>query len=107
MACCVTFINMKSIRIQERELQYQTIWDCDEVGEWCWTEFYEGTVEVTKRKFPQFWKKYTVIEPRILFKIEGANTEDPRLLKSWWKKKIEENLEMLGRSNEIKRGELI
>jgi hypothetical protein len=43
----------------------------------------------------------------MIFKIEGANTEDPKLLKSWWKEKILIELEILDRSAQIERGELI
>jgi hypothetical protein len=98
---------MRTINIAGRELQYQTKWDMDEVGEWCWTEFYEGTIEVTRRGFPKFWIKRTVTEPKLIFQINGANTEDPRLLKSWWEEKILKELEILDRSAQIERGELI
>lgn len=98
---------MRTINIAGRELQYQTIWDCDELGEWCSTEFYEGTIEVTRRRFPKFWSKQTVTEPKMIFKIDGANTEDPKLLKGWWQEKIMEELEILDRTSQIERGELI
>lgn len=98
---------MRTINIAGRELQYQTIWDCDEWGEWCWTEFYEGTIEVSKRRFPKFWTKQTVAEPKMIFKIDGANTEDPNLLKRWWNERILKELEILDRSAQIERGELI
>jgi hypothetical protein len=98
---------MGTINIAGRELHYQTKWNCDEIGEWCWTEFYEGTIEKTKREFPKLWVSRTVTQPKMIFKIEGANTEDPKLLKSWWKEKILIELEILDRSAQIERGELI
>ena len=53
---------MKEITINGRTLQYQTLWDGNEAGEWCWTEFYDGTVKIKRKKFVFFGK---VIEEEI------------------------------------------
>lgn len=97
---------MKEITIQGRTLQYQTLWDCSEYGEWCWTEFYEGTVIVKKRK--RWWSKKTIekIIPKKLFSIP-ADTKDERLSKHSWRVRILHELDLLNRLEQLKNGELI
>lgn len=97
---------MKEITINGKTLQYQTFWDGNEAGEWCWTEFYDGFKTVEKRK--RWWSKEKVTL-EILNEVFTINedSQNPRITKDWWKKQIEKELELLNRSEQLKNGELI
>jgi hypothetical protein len=101
-------IEMKSIEINGRNLQYDSGYGSDIAGDWEATHFYEGTEKVKRRRWVGFfkWETYEVEEPKLLFTID-ANINSTRLSKSWWRKMIKHELSLVDRKGEIERGELI
>ena len=97
---------MKQITIDGKTLTYQTMWDCDEGGTWCWTEFYNGTKTEKYRKFGIFGKMLEREVPNKIFTIP-ADSMDLNLTKQWWKDCIKEKLELLDRAEQLKMGELV
>ena len=97
---------LKTINIDERVLGYKVCHDVSEVDSYSWTEFYEGVVPVTRRKYWLFGEKITVNEPKLIFKI-SRDIEDTSYTKSQVRAWIERKLELMGRAEEIKRGEII
>lgn len=97
---------MKSITINNRTLQYKTFHCNSEYGDSTYTRFYEGTTIKTRKKYFFFGPKVTEIVPKHVFTIyEDVNNE--RLTKDWWKTRILRELELLNRSKELEKGELI
>lgn len=99
---------MNSIQIDGRNLQYESEDFSDMAGDWKATAFYEGTELVQRKRRIGLFKSevYEVEEPKFLFRIY-ENVNNILLSKSWWKRKILHELELVDRENEIKRGELI
>lgn len=97
---------MKKITIKGREFEYKTFYDCSEHGDYEWTEFYDGLEEIVKKKYIFFGEKKTYFIPKLMFKVY-KNIEDPSYTKSDIKKIIEKQVELLERSKEIERGEII
>ena len=99
---------MKTLNINGKTLQYQTFWDCNEWGEYAWTEFYHGTQKVIKRTgfLGLFGPKVEVEEPIYIFKID-EDSDNTRLSKRWWLEKITKELELVDRKDQLERGELI
>lgn len=96
---------MKTIKVNDIELQYEVKVDVSEWGINTWTEFYLGTETVTKRKYWLFGPLITKEFPKLAFEIyEDAN--DPSLSKQFWKTSIQRKLELLNRREELERGEL-
>ena len=96
----------KEIVIKGRKFQYQTMWDCGELDEWEWTEFFDGVKTQTKRKFWIVGEKYTVDVPKLVFTV-NFNIESPIFTKAWLRERLEKEVELLNRKAEIERGELI
>lgn len=98
---------MKSLEINGRVLQYETIHSVDLADELViYTEFYEGTEKVTSKKWGFFGKETVEEKPKVIFVIY-EDTQDVRLTKRWWRERISLELEILGRAEELERGELI
>lgn len=97
---------MKTITIQGKTFEYEIFCDVDQWGESFYTEFYSGTETFTRRKYFIFGKKETLTRPKLVFTIYD-NIEDHRRTKEDTRNKIEREVELLNRKEEIKRGELI
>lgn len=94
---------MKKITINGRTFEYEVTQD-----QYCYwhTNFYDSTIEVTKRKFIFFGPRYTVFEPKFVFKVYG-NIEDVRYTKEDVKKLINTSLALYDRKLEIEKGQII
>jgi hypothetical protein len=100
--------NMKKITINGIDLLYETFCDSNEYDDYFWTGFYHPTekVQIEERKYVFFGKKTVTEVPKLLFKIyEDSN--DQNLSKAWWRKRIENELDLLNREQELENGELI
>jgi hypothetical protein len=98
--------NLRYIIIDDRTIYYKCFFDTSEWGNMHWTEFYEGTVKVTRKKYFIFGEEITVEEPKKIFTI-NADCDCPQRSRGWWRDKIMHELSILERSEELKRGELI
>lgn len=96
---------MKTIKVNDIELQYQVFEEVTEWGTNIWTEFYLGTETITKRKYWLFGPLITKEVPKLAFKIY-ADANDISLPKHFWKTSIQRKLELLNRREELERGEL-
>lgn len=98
---------MRKIIINDREFEYETCWISygEDIGSDPFTYFYEGTETITKRKWILFGPKIEITQPKHMFTICG-DSNDPLLTKDWWRRRIENKIELLNRADEIKRGEL-
>jgi hypothetical protein len=106
--------NMRSVTIDGRTFHYETYESNDsEWGSSYWTDFYEGYEEVEKtvwcgHLFAWFkFKKVKVMVPKFAFVLHGMDANNPNITKEEWKKKISREIELLNRSEELRRGELI
>ena len=98
---------MKTIRINSRTLNYKVVYPFNkDYGSGIYTKFYEGFEKVTVRCFPMFWKKKTIIRPKLLFTIY-ENADDPKTPKDWWQAAIMKELNLLKRKEELDRGGLV
>jgi hypothetical protein len=98
--------NLKYVNINGRTIHYKCLSSIGEGAEFHWTEFYEGTVSITRKKYFLFGEKITMEKPKKIFTIyEDCNC--PRRSRGWWRERIMHELELLNRSEELKRGELI
>lgn len=98
--------SMKEINYRGRLLQYEGFTDCHEFGDISYTEFYDGMETFTRKKYYFFGKEITYTRPRLLFTI-FADADDPQISKEQWRKWISEEIALLSRKDELKRGELI
>jgi hypothetical protein len=100
--------NMKTVEIDGRTLQYETIevFRCrgEGGGSWYKTTFYEGSQRFKKSNF--WGKSYDCEVPKELFYIDG-HPDNPRLPRQWWRERILEELAVFEREKEIQRGEFI
>lgn len=98
---------MKQIVINDEIFFYKTEWyDNGEYGDSPVTIFWQEEKEVKYRKYLFFGPWRTKIEPVVLFSIYD-DSNNSNLTKGYWKQKIEYQIELLGRSDELKKGELI
>jgi hypothetical protein len=99
---------MKTIEVQGRTLQYETLWVRygEDYGSDPVTVFYEGTQTVSRKRWLLFGPTIESQQPKEVFRIY-ADTENLDLSKSWWRKQITLKLELLNRKEEIEKGELI
>lgn len=97
---------MKQIIINGETWYYQTILHSSEWGDSYSTRFWKETKPVSFRKYLFFGPWITKEKPVVLFTI-WANSDDPMYTKDWWKKKIDHEIELLGRQAELDKGELI
>lgn len=96
----------KSVQVMGHNLKYFTKYDCSEYHDSWTTHFYKETVKVQKRKWWFFGPIVEGLEPIVLFKIY-ANALSPSLPKTWWRKRIEHEIDLLYREEELKKGELV
>lgn len=98
-------IRAREIDFNREKLKYFVTCSSSEYGDYYETNFFKETVKLTKKKF---WsrKTYEVEEPLILFYIPH-NANDQMLTKSWWRERIQRELELLGRKQELENGQLI
>lgn len=99
-------INMKTLTINNRKLDYEISYHSSEYGESKWTEFYEGTITETHKKYWLFGKEITTIKPKKVFTIWRnieSKTHTKKQVRDW----IQHEVELLNREDEIRRGEII
>lgn len=106
---------MESITINGREFKFCLHFISYGYDTLIYTKFFEGeeTIKVSKYKidFPKFWKRKLVenklvTQPKYAFSIDADITDDG-ISKSWWRNAILNKIELLDRTDEIKRGEYI
>lgn len=97
---------MKSITIKGKELKYEIFYDCSEYGEYYSTVFYDGVETVEYRKYLLFGPKLKKEEPKEVFTLY-FNIEDDSYTKDDLRRILEKRVELLGRAEEIEKGELI
>lgn len=97
---------MRYIVIDDRIIHYKCFHQYGEYGDDYWTEFYEGTIQVTRKKYVIFGESITTEEPRLIFKIY-EDCDCPTRSRGWWRERITRELELISRAEELKRGELI
>lgn len=98
--------NLKIIEINGVTLHYERIHHCSEYGESTRYRFYHGTITRRYRKYWLFGEEITVVEPTYVFTIfRDIESKDytKKQVRGW----IEHELELMGREDEIKRGEII
>lgn len=100
---------MNQVTVNGRIFQYEVKAEISEYGDEYRTEFYEGAKPVRRLRWS--WKKfwfegYDTVEPNHVFTIH-ASAFEKCLTKGWWKKELEHQVELLGRADELERGELI
>lgn len=98
--------NMKTLTINNRTLQYTLCYHTSEYGHSEWTEFYEGTITETHKKYWLFGKEITTTKPKKVFTI-WRNIESKDYTKKQVRDWIERQVELLDREDEIRRGEII
>ncbi len=99
-------INMKTLTINNRTFEYKLCWHSSEYGDSEWTEFYEGTITETHKKYWLFGKEITTIKPKKVFTI-WKNIESKRHTKKEVRDWVQYEVELLNRAEEIRRGEII
>lgn len=98
---------MKKIEINGRVLEYETITNTYEYGEYYETRFYEGYHVVRRKKwFGLFGPVIETKEPNFLFSIL-EDSRNPNRSKQWWRVEIDKQLSRIERLEEINRDELI
>lgn len=97
---------MKTLDINGRKINYEVLYDVSEYGETYETVFYEGTKITTRKKYYLFGEKISKEVPREIFRLY-FNIEDERKTKRDIRSRIERELELLGRKEQIEKGELI
>jgi hypothetical protein len=97
---------MGNIIISGQEFNYKTKFCVNEIDTYEWTEFYKESMIVHKRKYGFFGKVIPHEVPIMLFKV-NFNIESPFYTKDEVRKKLEYQVELLSRKEQIKRGEII
>lgn len=97
---------MKQTIINGDTWYYETKVNSNEWGDIYYTEFWKEKKPRTFRKYWFFGPWVTKEEPVVLFTIH-ADSGDPNLTKAWWRKKINHEIDLLKRQEEINKGELI
>ena len=102
----IIVVNMKTLTINNRTFEYEIFHHSSEYGDSAWTEFYEGTMTETHKKYWLFGKKITTIKPikvfTIWYDIESKN-HTKKQVRDW----IQRQVDLLNREEEIRRGEII
>jgi hypothetical protein len=97
---------MKTLTINNRTFQYEIFEDSTEWGTYHYTEFYDGTITVSRKKYWLFGEKITKTIANHVFTI-WCDIEDKNYTKKQVRGWIERQVELLDREEEIKRGEII
>lgn len=94
---------MKTITIKGKEFQYQQFASHDYDGSTEYTDFYDGTVKETKKKYWFFGPEIISYKPKFVFRMNFL-IEDSSVSKEELIKKLNQKVY---RMNEIAKGELI
>jgi hypothetical protein len=97
---------MKTLTINNRAFQYEIFEEVSEYGDYQYTEFYDGTITVTSKKYWLFGEKITKTIAKHVFTIY-RDIEDKCYTKKQVRGWIEHQVELLDREEEIERGEII
>lgn len=97
---------MKPITIAEETFQYETFCVYNEHTRVHYTNFYQGTEDVSYRQFLFFGKKITKTRPKFSFQVD-INIENPNFTKEQVKEKIDAQLKLIARRKQILNGEII
>lgn len=99
---------MKKLVIQGQEFQYKVETDYGNYdgSEYYWTEFYQGTEVVTRRKYFLFGAIIEKAIPKSVFRL-NFDIEDPIYTKEYVREKIEEKMKILSRKIEIENGQIV
>lgn len=97
---------MKTIKINNRTFEYEVLCSQSEFDTSWRTEFYDGTETYTKRKYILFGEKQTLVRPKLIFTFYW-NIEDVFYTKKQVREKLERQIELLDRAEEIAKGEII
>jgi hypothetical protein len=102
---------MYEIEIGGKKFNYDIYSDYNEYdGTYHWTEFYK-TIMVNEKKWS--WRKFrfistsNMVEKKIKLFTIGFDIHNPNYTKSDIRKKLEREVELLGRAEEIERGEIV
>ena len=102
---------MQTIKIEFkgvlRELQYEAVTEINEGLLFSWTNLYEGTEIITKRKYWLFGPEIKIEQPKKIFKLYGVDITSSEYTKKDIRLKLLRKLELLERGAEIERGEII
>jgi hypothetical protein len=96
----------QEVTLMGHTFKYFVEFDCSEHTETYRTSFYKETTKHRRKKWFLFGPIIEIEEPVVLFKIYD-NAHSRFIPKSWWRKEIEKQIEILYREEEIKNGELI
>ena len=97
---------MKEITIGNRTLQFAVLCEANEADSYEYTEFYEGTETVTRKKWLLWGETITTEKPKLVFTIY-ADINSSKLTKEYWRREINAKLELLDRRDQILKGEYI
>lgn len=98
---------MKKIKINGQEFEYMLFSDVDgDSLSYYWTEFYQGTEIKTRKKYLFFGEKIFEVVPKKVFELR-MDIEDHRFTKAQVREKIERQIELMNRKEEIERGEIV
>jgi hypothetical protein len=97
---------MKELTIGGRTLQFQVKCEANEADSYEYTEFYEGTETVSRKKWVFWGETITTVRPKEVFTIYSDITSS-KLTKEYWRREISKQLELLDRRDEISKGEYV
>ena len=97
---------MKEITIGNRTLQFKVCCEANECDSYEYTEFYEGTETVTRKKWLFWGETITEERPKLVFTIYRDITSS-KLTKEYWRREIGKEIELLDRRDEILKEEYI
>jgi hypothetical protein len=92
---------LKSFDIDGRVLQYICRYKHSDLGPIHWTEFYEGTIKVKRKKYILFGETLEIEEPKLIFKIT-ENCDCPSRSRGLLREKIILELEKFDKNNNLK-----
>ena len=95
---------MEEIKIGNRTLQFK-VW-CEVDEGYNYTEFYDGTQIISRKKWI-FWGETITEEVPVLVFTIYQDINDPTLTKEYWRCEIGKKVELLNRKDELSRKEYI
>ena len=101
---------MYELDINGRKFLYEINKYSDEIATYEWTEFFK-LIMVDEKKWS--WRKFkfiptgNMIEKKIKVFTISCDIHNPRYTKKEIRQKLEKEIELLGRAEEIERGEII
>lgn len=97
---------MKTLTINNRTFKYKSFYGESEFGTHESTEFYQGTITKTHKKYWLFGSEITKIKPKLAFRI-WKDIENKGYTKKQIKDWIQHEVNLLDRAEEIRNGEII